>query len=130
MTPDPGPEPADTRCIDCGMETLSTEPGVPTEHYSVHDHVWQQAGAGRRDHLCIGCLEQRLGRRLNRHDFKPDVAVNDPDFPQTDRYAWSWRTDRLKDRLCREATGQRGDLPELDYHSQPDPNDPNELEPG
>jgi hypothetical protein len=104
---------SDTRCNDCGMETLSAEPGVPTEHYSVDDDVWRQAGAGKRDHLCIGCLEKRLGRQLNRHDFMPGVDVNDPDFPETERYAWSWRSDRLKDRLRRDATGQRSDLPEL-----------------
>lgn len=93
---------SDTACNDCGRETLSALPGVPTEHYMVHDQLWQRAGL-ERGHLCIACLERRLGRQLTRHDF-PDVALNDPSFEPTDRYAWSYRTERLKDRWKRQAS--------------------------
>ncbi len=95
-----------TACDSCGRETLSDRPGVPTENYRVHDHIWQQVQPAR--HLCIGCAERRLGRPLNRHDF-PDVPVNDPSVQRTD-HAWSWRTPRLQDRLTREAAG-RGRAP-------------------
>jgi hypothetical protein len=95
---------SDTACNDCGRETLSTRPGVPTENYMVHDQLWQQAGADR-GRLCIGCLEGRLGRQLARHDF-PDVPINDPSFEPTDRYAWSYRTERLTDRWTGPARGQ------------------------
>jgi hypothetical protein len=90
----------DTCCRDCGAETLSDEPGVPTEWYDVHDHVWAAAGmAPYGGCLCIGCLEVRLGRKLRRGDFT-DVLVNDLTISNTDRYAWSWRSDRLRARLA------------------------------
>lgn len=34
----------------------------------VHDHLWAQAGT-TDGFLCIGCLERRLGRRLQSRDF-------------------------------------------------------------
>src|SRR5262249_15144586 len=37
-----------TRCCDCRTETLSREPGVTTEYYMVHDHVWEAARAPGR----------------------------------------------------------------------------------
>ena len=49
--------------------------------------MWEQAWAGRRkawhgklpgqEILCIGCLEQRIGRTLVRCDFT-DSPINDP----------------------------------------------------
>jgi hypothetical protein len=43
-------------CSDCGSNTRD-------EYYVVHDAIW--FGAGNVDGmLCIGCLEQRLGRQL------------------------------------------------------------------
>jgi hypothetical protein len=92
---------SDTACNDCGRETLSLVPGVPTEHYMVHDQLWQRAGL-ERGHLCIACLERRLGRQLARPDF-PDVVINDPSIEPAGRYAWSYRTERLKDRWKRQA---------------------------
>ena len=54
--------------IDCGVGTITLG-----EWYMVKDKVWEQAWAGRRkswqskvpgqEILCIGCLEQRIGRR-------------------------------------------------------------------
>ena len=90
----------DTRCRDCGTETFSDEPGVPTEWYDVHDQVWAAAGmAPYGGCLCIGCLEARLGRELHRGDFT-DVVVNDLTVSNNPRYAWSWRSDRLRARLA------------------------------
>jgi hypothetical protein len=92
-------------CIDCGY---NTNPGCPTraeaeqafaagnraipqtydtrsEVYMVHDHVWQKAGMqlGYSGCLCIGCLEQRIGRELMPMDF-PDHVFN-TDLPGTPR---------------------------------------------
>src|SRR5437879_5416864 len=76
-------------CVDCGV---NTHPGCPdgpqtridialtgksgvtldrqTEVYSVRDSVWSQAGMRSWNGcLCIGCLEQRLGRELRPNDF-------------------------------------------------------------
>ena len=87
-----------TTCLDCGTDTLSPEPGVPTEYYQVHNGVWQAADAPRHAFLCVGCLESRLGRRLRRADFT-DAPINDLSISRTARFAWSWRSDRLIDRL-------------------------------
>lgn len=87
---------AEAPCFDCGAETLSDEPGVPTEYYTVHDAVWAAAGMGD-GYLCIGCLERRLGRTLHRADFT-SAPVNDP-ADIDPRYCWSWRSARLIDRL-------------------------------
>jgi hypothetical protein len=62
----------------------------------VHDHVWAEAGmplselAGDGLYLCVGCLEERLGRVLTRADFT-DAPINEPD---------PWDTPRLADRKC------------------------------
>jgi len=86
-------------CRDCGIETLAEEWGEHSEYYMVHDAVWAQAGmAPGGGYLCVGCLEQRLGRRLNPGDF-PAVPLNDPGLPSTPRFAWSYRTPRLQERL-------------------------------
>ena len=85
-------------CVDCRAETLSAEPGIPTEYYVVHDELWALAGMGPHGHLCIGCLEQRLGRRLIPADFTT-APVNRPGIQPTPRFAWSYRTQRLLDRL-------------------------------
>jgi hypothetical protein len=71
-----------TRCIDCGVGTITSR-----EWYMVKNEVWDQAWVGRRkswhwqtmgqEILCIGCLEQRLGRMLTASDFT-DAPVNDP----------------------------------------------------
>jgi hypothetical protein len=58
------PKPAvDLGCAVCGEDY--------DEWYMVHDHVWSASGVGKRDRgrLCIGCLEQRLGRKLRPDDF-------------------------------------------------------------
>jgi hypothetical protein len=66
-------------CADCGVNTSRIG-----EWYMVTDAVWEQAWPGTprigTDYLhilCIGCLEQRLGRPLTAGDFTP-VAVNRP----------------------------------------------------
>lgn len=87
-----------TACLDCGTDTLPAEPGAPTEYYGVHGTIWQAAHAPANAFLCVGCLESRLGRRLRRGDFT-SAPVNDVGIYRDDRFAWSWRSDRLTDRL-------------------------------
>jgi hypothetical protein len=76
------------RCADCDVDTLAIG-----EYYMVLDEVWEQAWPGRRRHfstrhsrhkprrvrqfLCVGCLEARIGRQLNRDDFAAVVGTSD-----------------------------------------------------
>ena len=84
-------------CLDCGVNTA---PGLSSraeaerrfnagedrieqtyddrsEVYTVRDWVWAAAGiAPMGGVLCIGCLEQRLGRRLRSKDFSRYDALN------------------------------------------------------
>lgn len=69
-------------CVDCSVNTDETN-----EYYMVHDDLWKKHtsdfhGDGM---LCIGCLEFRLGRQLNYHDF-PIVPVNDGIFEMSPRF--------------------------------------------
>lgn len=90
-------KPEDSKpCLDCGTPTWS--PRGKSEWYMVHDHVWQASGAPTRPrvtpgtrgyYLCIGCLETRLGRKLEPGDFT-EAPINQPS-----RYS----TARLNERL-------------------------------
>jgi hypothetical protein len=64
----------------------------------VTNELWEQAGAVD-GHLCIGCLEKRIGRTLNSADFT-DALINDPTDP--------WNTDRLTNRLESRPIPPRG----------------------
>lgn len=75
--------PLDFRCVGCGGDTIN-------EAYMVHDEVWEAAGFGQ-GWVCIGCMEDRLGRVLSSTDFKPTVPMN------TEYY--TKRSERLRDRL-------------------------------
>jgi hypothetical protein len=98
-----------SRCADCeaGTHTLG-------ERYMVRDEVWRQAWKGRDkawQHapgqmvLCVGCLEQRLGRKLIATDFAA-VPLNDPsEFHMSPRLL-----DRLKRPSARIGNPQRGAL--------------------
>jgi hypothetical protein len=90
-------------CIDCGFNTA---PGIPgkeraesalaaygsitakvdenSEAYIVRSRVWEAANMdGWGGCLCIGCLENRLGRRLKPKDFDHTHEFNS--FPGTAR---------------------------------------------
>ena len=59
-----------------------------TEVYYVHPHVWKASGIGFWERvLCIGCLEKRIGRRLQPFDFMAEHAdgFNNPSLPGTRR---------------------------------------------
>jgi hypothetical protein len=95
-------------CIDCGVNTapgFSTKAeldatfaaqdrwmnqGVPqtiddrSEVYTVRETVWARAGMTPWGGcLCIGCLEERIGRRLKPKDFDRDHPFNQ--MPGTQR---------------------------------------------
>jgi hypothetical protein len=95
---------AGTRCRDCRAQTLSRWARRASEYYMVDDRVWEDAGMEHHGFLCIGCLETRLGRRLNRADFT-DADINSLDA-RWKRYAWWWRTPRLADRLSAPSPGE------------------------
>jgi hypothetical protein len=101
-----GLTPESWHCVDCGVNTHPgslgraemgqafrwqnaagalrvEEPSVTTEYsegsevYCVRNSVW--AAAGMEPYggcLCIGCLEQRLGRELRRKDFVRNHSFN------------------------------------------------------
>jgi hypothetical protein len=77
----------DWRCLDCGVDTDAID-----EYYMVHDEVWLQAAPDGKGQLCIGCLEERLGRTLTAADFTI-AEVNSPGLGA--------RSARLRDRLSR-----------------------------
>jgi hypothetical protein len=63
------------------------------EYYMLRDDVWREA-KGTDGMLCIGCVEQRLGRELTRADF---------DWEGTQYLVCEWRPSRrLALRLSRE----------------------------
>lgn len=58
-------------CLDCKVNTRALE-----EYYTVTDEVWSQVNPDIDGMLCIGCVEDRLGRPLNYNDFPVDVPLN------------------------------------------------------
>jgi hypothetical protein len=83
-----------TRCADCSLDTIKAH-----EWYMVHDHVWERAwgqisrGMPGDQILCIGCLENRIGRRLTSADFT-DAPVNED---RDDNFVSDRMFERLKD---------------------------------
>ena len=76
-----------SKCLDCAVDTHEIN-----EYYMVHDELWLMANPADYGELCIGCLESRIGRKLNANDFT-NYAVNKGFFEQSDR---------LKERLSNE----------------------------
>ena len=92
-------------CVDCGINTAPgflirkeldlalTLHGVAenfltaeSEVYTVTNEVWRATRLeGWGGCLCIGCLEQRIGRRLKPDDFVADHPLNAPHLPATRR---------------------------------------------
>lgn len=63
-------------CQDCGHHTLLMD-----EYYMVHDDLWWSF-VDDEVMLCVGCLEGRIGRRLESDDFI-ECPLNDGFFPQS-----------------------------------------------
>jgi hypothetical protein len=79
----------DFECMGCGLDTNAIG-----EYYMVADQLWAQAASAfasidDRGMLCIGCLEQAIGRTLLQTDFK-NVPLN---------YMWPGQSARLRKRL-------------------------------
>jgi hypothetical protein len=76
-------------CDDCDVDTTDD---ANNEYYMIQDELWAAARTESKSRkptlpvtatLCIGCLEERLGRQLTSKDF---------------RYTMGKRSDRLQDR--------------------------------
>jgi len=67
-------------CLDCPVDT-----GKIHEHYFVNTDLWLSAVGSKVGMLCVGCLEDRLGRSLVASDFT-DATVNQPRYePKSQR---------------------------------------------
>lgn len=73
-------------CLDCQVDT--SEIG---EYYMVHFELWRKINPADKGMLCIGCVEERLGRFLIPTDFL-DAPIN---YKTHDDKS----SDRLKARL-------------------------------
>lgn len=62
--------PRDFWCLDCKVDT-----GKINEYYFVQTSLWLRAVGSNKGMLCIGCLEERLGRLLVKADFT-DCFIN------------------------------------------------------
>lgn len=76
--------------IDEQFKCLSCRENTRDEYYMVRNDLWNLVVPGKKGMLCIGCLEDRIGRRLVPNDFT-DLPVNRLDF--------NYKSDRLRDRL-------------------------------
>ncbi|PVA39734.1 Uncharacterised protein [Mycobacteroides abscessus subsp. abscessus] len=65
----------DWSCADCGVDTDNVDGQGHDEYYMLHRDLWLEINPNDAGHLCIGCAESRLGRRLTRTDFT-DAPVN------------------------------------------------------
>jgi hypothetical protein len=76
---------AQYQCNDCGVNVVTAG-----EFYMLKPQIWEdELGLSWDDNLCVGCLENRLGRKVTLHDMGS--------FP-----AYKWMqppSDRLRDRL-------------------------------
>ena len=57
-------------CMDCKVDT-----GKIGEFYMLRNETWNLIHNSNRGMLCVGCLEKRLGRQLEKSDFN-DSFVN------------------------------------------------------
>lgn len=62
----------DGRCLDCRTEVTFI---TPDEYYMVHNSLWLSANPDDDGKLCVACLENRIGRKLNPKDFI-DAPIN------------------------------------------------------
>lgn len=78
---------AATYCVLCGVDTWKVH-----EYYMVKERIWKKHGP-HKGMLCIGCLEERMGRKLVAKDFTDAPINTDPEDK-----LWA-RSVRLRDRL-------------------------------
>jgi hypothetical protein len=82
---------SEPECVLCGVDTDAIG-----EFYMVDDELWEKYGVHHHGQLCIGCLEERLGRKLTPADFTDATLNSDPSEP---------RSQRLTDRLSQPTKG-------------------------
>lgn len=70
---------AEVPCDDCGFDTHKCE------YYMVSSEVWEKAGMSYFGFLCIGCLENRISRKLTSSDFTKCPLNDSPDFTRSVR---------------------------------------------
>ena len=70
-------------CLDCHIDTTP-------EYYVIKNPLWKKANPQINGMLCIGCLEQRLGRNLTKQDFTK-APLNSSHIGR--------KSERLKNRL-------------------------------
>lgn len=58
-------------CHECGLNCAYFG-----EDYMLDHSLWL-AHAKKKELLCVGCFESRLGRHLTRDDFLANVPIND-----------------------------------------------------
>jgi hypothetical protein len=75
----------DWRCLDCRINTDAID-----EYYMLRNEVWTEVNPEIDGHLCISCVERRLGRILTPADFTGG---------QVNSSATLRRSPRLIDRL-------------------------------
>ena len=77
-------------CTDCGVDTAPPIGKPPSlgrwEYYMVRDDIWEAFGVGN-GFLCVGCLEERLGRKLTPQDFSSVTINHHPNPYDTPRLA-------------------------------------------
>lgn len=92
----------DPTCAGCDADVYE----IGEFAYMLHNAVWREAveygsqmnaNVDRYSMLCVGCLEQYLGRKLRESDFNSVVPLNAPDMTRV--YG---RSARLIDRMCNE----------------------------
>ena len=93
-------------CLDCNVDTEKIN-----EFYMVHDYLWNQAVPDQYERenrvLCIGCLEERLGRVLTAADFT--------NFPVNKKDIQSYRLiSRIKNIGCKTRILGNGDALSLE----------------
>lgn len=121
-------------CDDCAVNT-SPYGGIG-EHYMVADAIWLEAGmnepaserppTGPVEQLCIGCLENRIGRRLTPEDFLHPPSSRDPES-----WLYANASERLSDRLKPRAASDKDEVERLKRvirAAHNDLNDPDKVE--
>lgn len=71
----------EVECVLCGVDTTAIN-----EYYMINNDLWKQYGA-HSGMMCIGCLEERLGRKLTKDDFSDALLNSDFRFQRSERLA-------------------------------------------
>lgn len=72
--------------MGCGVDTDNVDGQGRDEYYMIRDDLWLKINLDRAGHLCIGCVEQRLGRLLTPADFT-DARINRNQRRRSERLA-------------------------------------------